>query len=185
MLAIVSISTITNILQLADPIGIAHISDAEYDIEAVEISSTIKTTDTADQILSVVFDTFCNSFTSYVAGEREAYREISINIFSVISTLPAPVSSCEVCNRRLGDIRVEYHHLIPRELGGRVTIPIHRICHQKIHATFTNRELLHQYNTVDAILTHPEIQKFVKWVQNKDPSYYTKNDDTSGRKAKR
>ena len=92
---------------------------------------------------------------------------------------------CCICQRPLGDVRVQHHHLVPKTFKGKDTIPIHQICHQKIHATFSERELLNYYNTADRILEHEEIQKFVKWVQKKDPAYYDKNNDTKDRKHKR
>jgi len=54
-------------------------------------------------------------------------------------------------------------------------ILIHNICHQKIHATFTEKELKREYNTVEKLLAHESIAKFVKWVAKKDPSFYQKN----------
>jgi hypothetical protein len=80
---------------------------------------------------------------------------------------------------------VEDHHLIPRTFKGKDTIPLHRICHAKIHATFSERELQHYYHTPDRILESEEIQKFVKWVARKPLEYYTKNDETKSRKSKR
>lgn len=51
--------------------------------------------------------------------------------------------------------------------GGRETQHMHRICHRQIHALFTEAELARTYNTVDALLEHPQIQRFVGWVKNK------------------
>lgn len=91
---------------------------------------------------------------------------------------------CGLCHRPLGELLVEDHHLTPKELGGKDTVPVHKMCHQKIHATFTNRELLHKYHTFEALRSHPEIQKYIEWVQSKDPSFYDKNDQTAQRRAK-
>lgn len=93
--------------------------------------------------------------------------------------------SCPICNRPLGEIRVEDHHLIPKTFGGRDVITIHGICHQKLHATFSERDMQHYYHTVGHILENEEIQKFVKWVSKKPPEYYSKNDETVQRKGKR
>lgn len=59
------------------------------------------------------------------------------------------------------------------------------MCHQKIHATFAEGELLIYYNTVENITDHPEMKKFIKWIRKKPPEYYDKNDDTKSRKKKR
>ena len=46
---------------------------------------------------------------------------------------------CGLCDRPLGQ-RVERHHIIPKSKGGTETVPVHPICHRKIHKRFTNRE---------------------------------------------
>lgn len=92
---------------------------------------------------------------------------------------------CQICNRSLGELLIEKHHLIPKTFGGKETISIHKICHQKIHATFSERELQHIYNTPAVIIQHEQIQKFVKWIKNKSSDFYDKNDDTSARHKKR
>jgi len=80
---------------------------------------------------------------------------------------------------------VEDHHLIPRTFKGKDTIRIHRMCHQKIHATFSERELANYYYTPSRILEREEMQTFVKWVQKKAIDFYDKNDDTKERKKRR
>ena len=69
------------------------------------------------------------------------------------------------------------HHLVPRTFGGRETVDLHRICHRKIHALFTERELQRHYNSIDRLLDHPEIRSFVDWVRPKDPFFYTRTVD--------
>lgn len=95
------------------------------------------------------------------------------------------MSICPLCSRPLGDHLVEAHHLIPRTFKGRETIDLHRICHQKIHTTFSERELLRHYHTVERLLEHEQIKVFVNWVKNKPLDFYVKNDDSADRKKKR
>lgn len=90
-----------------------------------------------------------------------------------------------MCGRLLGSVNIQDHHLVPKTFKGKVTVPMHKICHQKLHATFSERELLNYYHTFDRILEHDEIQKFVKWVSNKALEYYDKNDDTAARSKRR
>lgn len=86
---------------------------------------------------------------------------------------------CPICKRELIDgPSVDDHHLVPKTFGGKDKIQIHKICHRKIHSLLTERELQHVYNTVDALLGHEEIQKFVRWVSKKDPEYYDVSKDT-------
>jgi hypothetical protein len=37
---------------------------------------------------------------------------------------------------------------------------------------FTETELARQYSTVEALLAHPEIQLFVKWVKRKPNDFF-------------
>jgi hypothetical protein len=92
---------------------------------------------------------------------------------------------CGLCNRELGEVRIEEHHLVPKTFKGKDTVPLHKMCHQKIHSTFAERELLHYYHTFERLLEHEEIQKFVAWISKKPPEYYDKNNDTKDRKRKR
>ena len=49
--------------------------------------------------------------------------------------------ACPLCGRPLGTLRISEHHLVPRRYKGRETRRLHAICHRKIHATFTDKEL--------------------------------------------
>ena len=91
---------------------------------------------------------------------------------------------CVLCNRPL-DTTADEHHLIPKCHKGKSTILIHRICHDKIHHTFTEYELAKVYNTVEMLKTHDEINSFIKWVAKKPINFYTKTKDTKRRNSKR
>ena len=92
---------------------------------------------------------------------------------------------CPLCNRPLGTERVEEHHLLPKTFKGKVTVGMHGICHRKIHATFTERELLNYYHTAERLLENEHIQKFVKWIAKKPPGFYEKTKETQERRSKR
>jgi len=64
-------------------------------------------------------------------------------------------------------------------------VRIHKVCHQKIHSVFTERELLTHYHTVERLKNHEQMVKFIKWVKKKPPEFYDKNDDTKDRKRGR
>ena len=85
-------------------------------------------------------------------------------------------SHCALCGRELA-APYNRHHLIPLSKGGRntPTIYLHKICHDKIHAVFTEMELKRFYHTMDRIKQHEEMAKFIKWVRNKEPYYYDKS----------
>lgn len=95
---------------------------------------------------------------------------------------PAGPSLCPLCGRLLAPgPSVDEHHLVPRSQGGKTKALIHRICHRKIHATLSERDLARGFNTWEALLGHPDIATFVRWVANKPPAFY----DNSRRPANR
>jgi 5-methylcytosine-specific restriction endonuclease McrA len=85
---------------------------------------------------------------------------------------------CGLCGRLVE--RRTRHHLIPRSrhANKRVkktfsrerlqrTVPLCGACHRQIHRTLTEKELEREYNTVEALLAHPGISRFVRWVERK------------------
>ena len=93
---------------------------------------------------------------------------------------------CPLCNRELiPGPSIDEHHLMPKTFKGKEKVTLHKICHRKIHATFTERELQHYYHTIDRLLENEHIRKFVKWVAKKDPEFYEKTKETRERKGKR
>lgn len=74
------------------------------------------------------------------------------------------IPQCPLCDRAYPWLRLSDHHLVPRSRGGKDTLPICTDCHRAIHATFSNRELEAEYNTVEALLAHPTFVKTVKFI---------------------
>jgi hypothetical protein len=95
----------------------------------------------------------------------------SRDLYEEAKSEDAPFMFCWLCARPMGEI-IEWHHPIPKSRGGRERRQIHPICHQTIHANFTNSDLEKRYSTVDALLSHPEIRKFVDWIANKPPNFH-------------
>lgn len=91
---------------------------------------------------------------------------------------------CPICGREYGS-STDKHHLIPKTRGGKETTRLHKICHRKIHATFTEKELEKKFNSPEALLENEEIKKFVQWVQKKPIDYYDSSVETRVRKGKR
>ncbi|MET3106438.1 5-methylcytosine-specific restriction endonuclease McrA [Oxalobacteraceae bacterium GrIS 2.11] len=89
---------------------------------------------------------------------------------SVQQNEPAPV--CPICGRAIPDAQKDAHHLIPKSKGGRATQYLHRICHRQIHALFNETELARTLNTAESLREHPDMQKFIGWVQYKPDSFY-------------
>lgn len=86
----------------------------------------------------------------------------------VAADAPAP---CPLCNRP--NLSPSDHHLIPKSRGGthlnNNKIRICRDCHKACHILFSNRELERQYNSVDALLGHPEMAKMIRFIRKQDP----------------
>ena len=80
---------------------------------------------------------------------------------------------CPLCNRALA-VPFNRHHLLPLSKGGKntPTILMHKICHDKIHAVFSEMELKRYYHTIDRLQDHEAIAKFIKWVSRKEPQFY-------------
>ena len=83
---------------------------------------------------------------------------------------------CPLCNRKLAE-PFNKHHLIPVSKGGKhtTTILLHKVCHDKIHAVFTENELKRHYHSIDRIQGNESMASFIKWVQRKEPEYYDKS----------
>lgn len=92
---------------------------------------------------------------------------------------------CPICRREMPESTFSEHHLIPKTFKGKETVTLHMICHNKLHSSISEREMLKYYNTIERLLGHEEIQKFVKWVSKKDPEYYDGSKETKARKKKR
>jgi 5-methylcytosine-specific restriction endonuclease McrA len=95
------------------------------------------------------------------------------------------MNKCPLCHRELGEINIDQHHLIPKTFKGKDAEKIHKICHQKIHSTFTERELLNYYHTWERLREHPEIEKFIKWVSKRSIDFFDISKDTNERSKKR
>jgi hypothetical protein len=79
---------------------------------------------------------------------------------------------CPLCRRPLvPGPSIDEHHLVPRTYKGRETVTLHRVCHAKIHAVLSEKELRDHYHTVARLREHPEIAKFLGWVRKKHPEF--------------
>ena len=52
---------------------------------------------------------------------------------------------------------------------------MHRVCHGKIHAVFSEKELRDSYSSFDRLRAHPEIARFVDWVRRKPPEFVSRH----------
>lgn len=81
-------------------------------------------------------------------------------------------SACPICGRELLEgPSIDRHHWVPKAFGGRNWGWMHQICHRKIHALFSERELAHQYSDATTLRGHPEMMKFIAWVKRRPPDF--------------
>ena len=84
--------------------------------------------------------------------------------------------TCELCERE--NVEVTRHHLVPRmrhnkkvkrEIGAdrNHTVPLCRPCHDQLHALFTEKELEREYNTIEKLLAHSDVQTWLAWIKTK------------------
>ena len=92
---------------------------------------------------------------------------------------------CPLCHRPLGLENIDRHHLVPKSRKGKVQEPIHKICHRKIHATYTEKELEKRFHTWDELRAQEPIKIFIEWVKDKDPGFYLSTRETVDRRGKR
>lgn len=87
--------------------------------------------------------------------------------------MSAEVNKCEFC----GFITfTRKHHLTPRAKGGKETANTCPTCEGYIHSTWNHNELRDTYNSVEAILTSPKFQAFLKWRRKQPPTVVFKSD---------
>ena len=83
---------------------------------------------------------------------------------------------CELCARQ---VPLTFHHLIPRSLHKKRQVKerfdrdartnsglwICRLCHRQVHRLFPRRRLAEQLNSREALLSEPEMEKFLAWAR--------------------
>jgi len=88
------------------------------------------------------------------------------------------VGICALCDR--DEVFITVHHLIPvtRHKNKKTkketthqerhsTIKSCRSCHNQLHLIWTEKELEREFNTIEKIKSHPEMEKFIKWISTK------------------
>ena len=81
------------------------------------------------------------------------------------------MKKCVLCGRDIPSHLLSKHHLVPRLKGGKTVdenlVSMHRSCHDKVHAVFTEGQLARDYHTVELLLADPDISKFVSWIKKR------------------
>ena len=61
---------------------------------------------------------------------------------------------------------------MPKAKKGRLTVPVHPICHRTIHANFTNAELARFGDDRGRLLQNEAVANFVQWIADKPPDFH-------------
>lgn len=83
----------------------------------------------------------------------------------------AEPAACWLCERPLGEL-IQWHHPVPKSRKGKLVVPLHPICHQTIHASFSNAQLARIAEDREQLLTNAAVAKFVGWVASKPPDFH-------------
>lgn len=87
------------------------------------------------------------------------------------------IGTCPICTR--DEIELTVHHLIPKTLHQnewflkrytleemqKSKLDVCRLCHSKIHYIEKEKVLGREYNTLEKILEHEEIKKFIPFAK--------------------
>jgi hypothetical protein len=83
---------------------------------------------------------------------------------------------CPICGRpMLAGPNVDRHHWIPKSEGGVAWSWLHAICHRKLHAVFTERELATEFKDAATLRSDPRIARFIAWVRKRPPDYRSRH----------
>lgn len=76
---------------------------------------------------------------------------------------------CELCEREVS--KTEKHHLFPKPKKDlEKTINVCPVCHDQLHAYFTNKKLLKKIHSLETL--KQEMKAFLDWIKNKPDIYY-------------
>ena len=98
-------------------------------------------------------------------------RNAGLRAAAALAERAAAAPTCALCERALGQ-RVEWHHLVPKSQGGRITAPVHPICHRTIHVLISNAELARDFADPAALRAREDVARFLRWIADKPPDFH-------------
>ena len=92
---------------------------------------------------------------------------------------------CPICDRDMyAGSSVNRHHFVPKSRGGKATEWCHRVCHDFLHRTWTNKQLEREFSDPELIRQDVRAQTFTEWIQKKDPFFYISTKNSKDRKGR-
>eukprot|EP00277_Geminigera_cryophila_P006570 CAMPEP_0179413442 /NCGR_PEP_ID=MMETSP0799-20121207/5098_1 /TAXON_ID=46947 /ORGANISM="Geminigera cryophila, Strain CCMP2564" /LENGTH=108 /DNA_ID=CAMNT_0021185909 /DNA_START=267 /DNA_END=593 /DNA_ORIENTATION=+ len=88
-----------------------------------------------------------------------------------MSAHDAELKVCPLCGRDIPPSLESKHHLVPKLKGGRALennlVVMHRPCHDKVHAVFTEAQLARDFSTIQLLLANEDIANFAAWIRKR------------------
>jgi 5-methylcytosine-specific restriction endonuclease McrA len=117
---------------------------------------------------------------SAATSTGSASAQAALGVLAVDASEDTHVALCPLFGRELvAGPSVDVHHLIPRSQGGKQKYVIHRVCHQKIHATYTEQELALVFNKWASLQAADDMQGFLRWVRKKPATFVDRTKKTN------
>ncbi|HEY7116288.1 MAG TPA: HNH endonuclease signature motif containing protein [Tepidisphaeraceae bacterium] len=78
---------------------------------------------------------------------------------------------CSLCERLVPLSLITLHHLKPRQRGGKAEhrTPLCKPCHKQLHATYSNKELDRELDSLESLRQAPQLQPFLAWIRKQKP----------------
>ena len=95
---------------------------------------------------------------------------------------------CPLCDRPIPPgARASRHHLTPKLKGGAkgATALLHHICHNAIHARFSEAELARHLDSMETLKTQPDLAAFLAWVRTKPADFHARTAPSGRRRESR
>lgn len=83
---------------------------------------------------------------------------------------------CPICDRAMYDDAksINRHHFLPKSKGGKEQEFLHKVCHDQIHALWSNAQLEREFSDPQVIKKSGLMVGFLNWIKKKDPLFYLK-----------
>jgi hypothetical protein len=64
---------------------------------------------------------------------------------------------------------MRHNKKVKKEMGQdrNITVPICRPCHDQLHALFTEKQLEREFNSIEKLKAHQDVQKWIEWIKTK------------------
>lgn len=102
--------------------------------------------------------------------------------------IPDEMPVCALCERRIPPhARQSRHHLTPVLKGGArgPTVLLHQICHNAIHAHYSEAELARRLADVESLRSDPQLARFIAWVGTKPDDFHAPTRTLRDRRGRR